>query len=288
MSGDNGFFHGLQEGFVDAAGETWQLAKELARAGHALATDSAAREEAWNSAKHAAGVVQHYGAQVLEDPAKVWRDTRDVASAAWTAVDEFRKTAGPQDWGHLAGAGAVEIASAAIPASIISKAVKSKKIVDKAADAAKLSKKFPDAPITPKQSCSAAIKKTKEGMRLRDDLGPEHFDSQGNLKWPEPRGFAGPPVPMTLERGTIIDRYSPLPGNLDRGSFFSPAGTPYAERALPYDPSKMQYTRYEVIKPFEVNGGKAAPAFNEKGGGIQYDAPLATNELIKQGYLKPL
>lgn len=49
----------------------------------------------------------------------------------------------------------------------------------------------------------------------------------GDIRWPIDDGFAEYPETITLQSGTIIDRYGS-----DYGTFTSPQGTPYANRAL--------------------------------------------------------
>ncbi len=94
------------------------------------------------------------------------------------------------------------------------------------------------------------------------------------------------PSRKVLAKGKIIDRYSSRTGSNDRGRFLSPENTPYSERALPYEKSKMKYTRYEVIEDLEVNSGKSAPWFGEKGNGTQYQTDLSVRDLLKNKVLR--
>jgi hypothetical protein len=93
-----------------------------------------------------------------------------------------------------------------------------------------------------------------------------------------------------------IDRYGSV-----YGSFLAPAGTPYAERAIP--PSSLDstpaagcdYHDYEVLKPFEVDTGLIAAWFDQPGGGLQFQldgslvpgapAQLSVLWLLDNGYL---
>jgi hypothetical protein len=59
-----------------------------------------------------------------------------------------------------------------------------------------------------------------------------------------------------LYKGQIIDRFGKL-----NGRYFSPADTPMGMRALPYNADKSLYTKFEVLKPFEVRASTIAPAF---------------------------
>ncbi|MFJ4143002.1 TNT domain-containing protein [Pseudomonas sp. NPDC089734] len=88
--------------------------------------------------------------------------------------------------------------------------------------------------------------------------------ADGGWEWPKNSGFAEDPVKNTLPVGTKLDRY----GGPD-GSFLSPKGTPYDQRALAPGSKAGGYYEYEVLKPLPVIQGKIAPAFNEPGGGIQ-------------------
>jgi len=85
----------------------------------------------------------------------------------------------------------------------------------------------------------------------------------------------------TLKPGTVIDRYG-----AETGRFFSPAGTPLEARALPAGSGSLN--SYEVLKPFEVQGGIAAPAFGQPGLGIQYMPPQTAADLIEGGFIKPV
>lgn len=106
-------------------------------------------------------------------------------------------------------------------------------------------------------------------------------DEAGNIKWPKNDGFAGDPKPVTLLTGTRIDRYG-----YENGKFVSPEGTPYGRRALAPGTESKPYNVYEVVKPFDAQGGKIAPWFDEVGGGTQYKFDKSIKELIDGGYLR--
>jgi hypothetical protein len=100
----------------------------------------------------------------------------------------------------------------------------------------------------------------------------------------------------TLLPGEDIDRYGSV-----YGSFLAPAGTPYAERAIP--PSSLDstpaagcnYHDYQVLKPFNVDSGPIAAWFGQPGGGLQFQldgnlvpgapAALTVLWLLDNGYL---
>lgn len=294
MTGETGkFVSGLASGFGDAAKSTWEGVKSTAQTGWDLARDTpGARDEFWATTKATAQAVEAYGAQAYENPAMVWRDARDSAASAWTQAKDFSKNAGPEDWGKLAGGGAFTVGSSVVGVGVAAKATqlasRGGKLAQKAKGLFKKGDKKPDAPPDPVVPCPKAIAETKAKQRLREDLGPEHFDTDGRLRWPADEGFASPPVKANLPQSTVIDRYSAQVGEKDYGSFFAPEGTAYESRSLPYDPAKMQHARYRVLKPLEVSSGPAAPAFGQTGGGLQFKTPLSTSELIRDGYLELL
>ena len=108
-----------------------------------------------------------------------------------------------------------------------------------------------------------------------------YYNPDGSPIWPPNRGFDGNPTKVTLEPGTLIDRYG-----YDSGTFVSPKGIPYTERSLPIGTDQKPYTVFEVVKPVEVQAGKIAPWFGEKGGGIQYEFSQKISDLLQQGILR--
>jgi hypothetical protein len=149
-----------------------------------------------------------------------------------------------------------------------------------------------DAPrTTPPPSASVPRKPPNRAPHLRKDLDDKHFDPDtGQLIWPDgkrpgtfPDGFDGPPAKINLAPGTKIDRYGSEGGN-----FLSPTGTPFADRALPYDQAKMPYRQYEVVKELPVESGRALPWFGEKGGGVQHKTGKSVEDLVREGYLKEI
>ena len=109
---------------------------------------------------------------------------------------------------------------------------------------------------------------------------PAADSGQGGWDYPKDDGFAhdasGRPiaVPLVLPAGQnlMVDRF----GN-ESGTFLSPAGTKFGQRAIP--PSNLtvndprypfNYHLYRVAKDITVCAGPAAPAFEQPGGGVQY------------------
>ncbi|MCY9215955.1 glycohydrolase toxin TNT-related protein [Bacillus haynesii] len=127
---------------------------------------------------------------------------------------------------------------------------------------------------------------------------PKYYNQEtGDINWPPNNGFDGEPVKMKLEQGTIIDRYGG-----PNGTFVSPAGIPYEQRALALHSDDAPYHKYKILVEFEVEGGKIAPWFDRPGGGTQYFTGntkikhLETGELfeatvenlLKLGYIREI
>jgi RHS repeat-associated protein len=111
-------------------------------------------------------------------------------------------------------------------------------------------------------------------------------DAQGRFAkdpgWPANYGFtAGKDSTVTLPPGTQIDRFG-----RPTGGFVAPAGTPFADRALPAASFNAEYHVYEVKKPIDgVRGGPAEPWFNQPGNGTQYQLPRSVQSHIDAGEL---
>lgn len=115
------------------------------------------------------------------------------------------------------------------------------------------------------------------------------LDSNGDIDWEKwaPNGGRVPGTikeGQTLDVGTVIDRY----GN-QYGKYTSPVGVPYEQRALPYIENPNAYHQYEVIKPIDnVTMSEIAKAFEQQGGGIQYELPSSIKQLIKDEFIKEI
>jgi len=100
--------------------------------------------------------------------------------------------------------------------------------------------------------------------------------------YPPNNGAMGETTTAPLKRGAVVDRYG-----YDGGSYVSPAGTPYAARALPPGTIGKPYTVFDVMKDIEgVETSKIAPYFGEIGGGTQHKLPESVDSLCKSGHLK--
>ncbi len=109
----------------------------------------------------------------------------------------------------------------------------------------------------------------------------EWTNPDGSVKWPPNNGFQENPTSITLEPGTIVDRYGG-----SSGKFVSPIGTSYVERSLPIGSDTRPYNAYQIVKPIEVQSGFVAPWFGQLGGGVQYQFSKTIEELIEQGYIR--
>ena len=110
----------------------------------------------------------------------------------------------------------------------------------------------------------------------------DDFASSGASYWPPNRGFSAQPNKVTLQSGSMIDRYgSPS------GSFVSPQGTSFATRSLPASSMSKPLNAYEVVKPFNIDAGLSSPWFKQSGSGIQFDLGTSVQSLIDSGYLAP-
>ncbi|QXT34429.1 TNT domain-containing protein [Sphingomonas sanguinis] len=99
--------------------------------------------------------------------------------------------------------------------------------------------------------------------------------------WPPNRGFQGAPITEELATGARIDRYG-----YEGGTFLAPEGTPDWMRSLAPGTTSKPYNLYEVVHPIEVQSGKAAPWFNQIGGGTQYELPMSVSDAIAKGHLR--
>ncbi len=135
------------------------------------------------------------------------------------------------------------------------------------------------AEILVHNTCAKDTAKLNSGSDGGNDA--KYYNADGSPIWPENRGFDGQPESITLQPGDMVDRFG-----YDGGTFVSPLGTPYTNRALPKGTDAKPYTIFEVLKPVEVQGGKVASWFGEAGGGIQYEFMSPISELLDNGILR--
>ena len=142
---------------------------------------------------------------------------------------------------------------------------------------AKITKESPSGP----NSISATADAEAGGFSQYD----QYRKSDGSWDWPENLGFQGASKESVLPVGTRIDRY----GN-DKGSFLSPEGTPYEQRALAPGSRAEDYNVYEVKNELPIVEGEIAPAFGQPGEGTQILPNLPERMNVKQlreaGYIE--
>lgn len=108
------------------------------------------------------------------------------------------------------------------------------------------------------------------------------FVAGRNLPFPPNEGFRIQ-SPGTLKPGKMIDRYgSP------HGGYASDVGASISSRGLPPGSEALEYHRYEVTRPLDVDMGPAAavPDFAATGGTTQYRFGRPISELVEEGYLR--
>jgi Tuberculosis necrotizing toxin len=116
---------------------------------------------------------------------------------------------------------------------------------------------------------------------LRADLPAEFESSPGNIVWPQNDGFTPATLPVVIQPGALLDRFGD-----NAGRFFSPKGTGYRERALPYVCHGYAYSTYRVVKPLPALLGTAAPWFGEPGGAVQVETTPCVDQLLAGGVLQ--
>lgn len=139
------------------------------------------------------------------------------------------------------------------------------------------------------------VNPTTEQLASAERLGvdPRWVKADGSVDWPPNYGFDGPPTIRELQPGQTFDRYGGRfdeKGNFtDRGSFVTPDDVPFDQRSLPDSSQTSPYRQYKVLQPIpQVNSGSAAPWFGKPGGGTQYQLPMSIDELVDQGFIRPI
>lgn len=87
---------------------------------------------------------------------------------------------------------------------------------------------------------------------------------------------------FTLKKGTTISRYGSK-----GGSTATDKGTDYDSLSMPYERETVEYHEFEVIKDIEgCSKGFAAPNFDSKGGGVQYNLEKNFSYYLRNGYIR--
>jgi hypothetical protein len=116
---------------------------------------------------------------------------------------------------------------------------------------------------------------------LRTNLPVAFEPSPGHVVWPPNDGFAPATLPVIIQPGAVVDRFGD-----GAGTFFSPKGTGYSERALPYVCRGYAYHTYRVLQPLPALLGAATPWFGEPGGAVQVKTTACVNQLLATGALQ--
>lgn len=136
---------------------------------------------------------------------------------------------------------------------------------------------------TPTLRDESYVKKDEKGATLLDPNGNPIPDYEGQAP---NNGFKESPEELekngsyNLSKGSTVVRYGS-----ERGSFVTDPGTPYSKLSLPYDKDSVEYHEYRVNSEIPCTKGTVAPAFGEKGGGVQYMTNESIGELIESGAL---
>ena len=103
--------------------------------------------------------------------------------------------------------------------------------------------------------------------------------------FPDDNGFDGPAQNITLQPGTIIQRFGGI-----KSDFVAPYYTDPLSLSLPYYqlPNMYNPNLYVVNEPLDVIAGKAAPWFSQYGGGTQYVLPEIIKKLLESGAISPV
>lgn len=118
----------------------------------------------------------------------------------------------------------------------------------------------------------------------------DNMKADGGWDFPGNDGFDGPTYTDTANPGEMLDRFG-----LDQGQFLSPAGTPYADRALPPDSVTLGYNEYMVLKPFDMTAGRPCDGFGQTPSSDALQYKLGTTPegkrmtvewLVSNGYLE--
>ena len=127
----------------------------------------------------------------------------------------------------------------------------------------------------------------------------EWKSSDGRWIYPPNNGFEGAVTKAVLNPPSKVDRYGGFIDDRgkfsDTGNFFSPLESSYGSRALPTgsDLKKLSngefaFSRYEIVKSFDVSSGKSTPWFGEVGNGTQHMSNLSVNKLLELGFIRKI
>ncbi len=198
-----------------------------------------------------AGAAGRSAASSVDEMVAALRQSRLGAGFAdWVAANAARLTRNPKLQMHRQVQGTQAVSDAATPSQL------------------RKGKADAPEPAPPKPVTKAPQRQDTRNAKYKPD---DHYkDDKGNWKWPDkdkhPDGFEnGMRERKLLEVDQRIDRFGP-----EEGSFLSPEGTPFEQRALPPSSADEAYHVYQVKKPLPVDSGKVVTAFDQPGGGTQF------------------
>lgn len=116
---------------------------------------------------------------------------------------------------------------------------------------------------------------------LRANLPTAFEPAPGHIVWPPHDGFAPATLAVIIQPGALLDRFGD-----GAGTFFSPQGTGYRERALPYVCRGYTYATYRVVQPLPALLGTTSPWFGDPGGALQVKTTPCANQLVAMGVLQ--
>jgi hypothetical protein len=121
-----GFGKGLVSGVGDGIKSAAEGVADLAKGGYALATDEAAREKAWQTAKQLASAGQDYAGRAYNDPSQAFTDAKDGANRMLSAFEKARDAAAARGesaefWGQAVGRVGFEVGAMLVPVGAATK-----------------------------------------------------------------------------------------------------------------------------------------------------------------------
>ncbi|WHA44059.1 glycohydrolase toxin TNT-related protein [Agrobacterium larrymoorei] len=129
--------------------------------------------------------------------------------------------------------------------------------------------------------------------RLRYDVDAEAGGSSPYSQWQNPDGsFKWPPnngaVPgsekvVSLRPGDMMDRFG-----YDGGTYTSPIGVKYEQRALQPGTHLKPYKKFRVLKQFDVEKSTVSPWFGDPGLGDQYKLPSTVKDLLDREFIEEI
>ena len=213
------------------------------------------------------------------------RCTTEAISGAIDVVSNYIET-GEMDWGGLGAVGLNSITAAMSGRAALSSGNALRKALSEDNVAGKIKNSLGNVAGKVKGGNLKKSSSYTDRLIVSDSL---YLNSDGRVDWDRwaPNGgrVEGSVIEgLSLSEGTVIDRYGG-----DGGTYTSPVGTPYEQRALPYIENENAYHQYEVVKRIDgVTMSEISAAFNQVGGGIQFELPKSIKELIDEGYLKEI